>query len=130
MKNFILTLVAITALTSIVPAKSRDTFKFRGGQQKTIVRGELTVKFVSVTEDSRCPAGVQCVWAGNARINLKVSDANGRSKVLEINTTMGAQGDQFGGYAINLISLSQPGGKSKGGASRYIATLSIKRLTR
>jgi hypothetical protein len=33
--------------------------------QRTSVEGEnLEVKFVEVVEDSRCPRGVTCIWAG------------------------------------------------------------------
>ena len=31
-----------------------------------------TVTFVEVVEDSRCPEGVECVWAGRAQIRVEV----------------------------------------------------------
>ena len=33
----------------------------------------LTVRPLAVIEDSRCPAAVQCVWAGRLRIRAEVS---------------------------------------------------------
>ena len=32
----------------------------------------LTVTFVGVKEDSRCPDNARCVWAGNAAVQLRV----------------------------------------------------------
>lgn len=37
--------------------------------------GGLTVKPLEVIEDSRCPADVQCVWAGRLRLRAEVSGA-------------------------------------------------------
>ena len=33
---------------------------------------DVTVRFVSVLEDSRCPKEVTCVWAGRARVAIEV----------------------------------------------------------
>ncbi len=35
---------------------------------------KLEVKLVSITEDSRCPKGSNCIWEGQVVINLNVSD--------------------------------------------------------
>ena len=32
----------------------------------------LTVTFVGVREDSRCPDNARCVWAGNAAVQLRI----------------------------------------------------------
>ena len=37
--------------------------------------GDLTVKPLEVLEDSRCPANVQCVWAGRLRLRAEISGA-------------------------------------------------------
>jgi hypothetical protein len=42
----------------------------KAGEERT-VQG-LTVTFVGVKEDSRCPEDVQCVWAGNAAVELRM----------------------------------------------------------
>ncbi len=46
-----------------------DHLSLRIGQQGT-VSGGFTVRFDSVAEDSRCPTGLQCVWAGNCVVAL------------------------------------------------------------
>jgi hypothetical protein len=127
MKTIILVFTTILAASSVSVAQSDQRLTIKAGEQKIAFRGELKVEFVSVLEDSRCPADVQCIWAGNARVKIKVTDWRGEAKLFELNTTAGAKGDQFGGYAINLVGLT-PEPKRKG--VRYAATFSIERLKR
>src|SRR5688572_20468035 len=103
MKTLILIFIAILASASATFAQAGHRLTVRTGEQKIAVRGELKLEFVSVLEDSRCPADVQCIWAGNARVKVKLTDWRGAVKLFELNTTAGAKGDQFGGYAINLV---------------------------
>ena len=42
----------------------------------------LTVKPLAVLEDSRCPALVQCVWAGRVRISAEISGSGTRELTL------------------------------------------------
>jgi hypothetical protein len=42
----------------------------------------LTVRPVAILEDSRCPASVQCVWAGRVQISAEVSGAGTRELTL------------------------------------------------
>jgi len=36
-----------------------------------------TLRFVDVIEDSRCPAGVTCVWEGRAKVRLAAANPEG-----------------------------------------------------
>lgn len=131
MKTLILTVIAVLAMTTATFANKPEKVTLRHGQQKTAARGDLKIKFISVVEDSRCPVGANCVWAGNAQIQVKITDRQGRSKISVINSTTGPLGDQFGGYAINLTSLTPvPTVDGKPTLSRYTATFSIARLYR
>jgi len=40
------------------------------GQSLRLPREGLTLRFLEVPHDSRCPIGARCVWAGVARIRL------------------------------------------------------------
>ena len=44
------------------------------GQSTYIDDADFVLEFTKVLEDSRCPINVQCVWAGNARIVVTISD--------------------------------------------------------
>lgn len=97
-------MIAILGISISASAQTSESFTLKNGKQITAKKSKLKIKFVSVIEDSRCPIGVNCVWAGNAKIKITVTSAQGE-KTFEINTETGPKGDQFGGYAINLVSL-------------------------
>ena len=106
-----------------------ETFTLRAGHQKRVARGELTIKFVNVIEDSRCPVGVNCIQAGNAKIQIKISDRRGQTKTMELSTNTDPKADRLGPYAITLVSLApQPTKDDKPAQSRYTARFSIQRL--
>jgi len=42
--------------------------------------GGLDVVPLRIEEDSRCPAGVQCVWAGRVRVAVRIDDRGRRSE--------------------------------------------------
>src|SRR4051812_41745086 len=128
MKTIVLTLFTITCLAITALARDPEVFSLKAGQQKRAAKGELTVKFLSVEEDSRCPPKAMCVWQGNARIKVRIGFRGGESKIVEMNSDMGPKGDQMGGWAVNLTSLT-PAGKNIP-HSRYRATFTISRMTR
>jgi hypothetical protein len=131
MKRMLLTLTFIAMLSAVVLARDSETIALKVGQQKSAGKGAVVVKFLSVEEDSRCPVGVQCVWAGNAKIKVKIGYAGGDSKVVEMNTASGPKGDQLSGWAINLTNLTPlPSKNGKTRAPRYTATFTISRLSR
>ncbi len=41
---------------------------------ETIVLKGVSIKFLEVLEDSRCPKGVDCIWAGRAIVKVQVSN--------------------------------------------------------
>src|ERR1041384_6590460 len=60
-------------------------FELRIGQRAVIRKTNLTLRFVTVPEDSRCPSDVTCVWAGNARVELLVTNGR-RTKSMTLNS--------------------------------------------
>ena len=131
MKTLIFTLVAMLGLTTFATAQSQDSFELKIGKQKTGSHSKVKVKFISVIEDSRCPTGAQCVWAGNAKIKISVTSKRLGTKVFELNTGMGVQGDQFDGFAINLESLTpSPTAIGRIDPKKYKAKFTITRLQR
>ena len=94
--------------------------------QKTVTRDKLTVKFLAVTEDSRCPEGVDCVWAGNAKVQIKVTGRRGASKIFELNTNLPPRAVKFEGYEIKLVKLAPyPQAGSKNDENAYTAEFSL-----
>lgn len=69
----ILALLAVVALAGWLFYKGvslpRDGF-LRLGQASTL--SGIAIKPLSVTEDSRCPEGVECIWAGTVKVSTQV----------------------------------------------------------
>jgi hypothetical protein len=127
----VLFLAFIIVALQVSFAQAQDQIQLRAGQQKTMANGRVKIKFISVTEDSRCPADVNCVWAGNARVKIRVIVRGGETRVFEINTNTGAKGDQADAYRVQLESLT-PAKKSNRNIRQrdYRATFSVVKLTR
>lgn len=64
-----------------------------------------TITFVEVLEDSRCPEGVDCIWAGNAKISIEISREGKVEQTLELNTNMG-EAAKYEGREVNLVLLT------------------------
>lgn len=100
------------------------------GQQVDVPGAGLTLLFRDVLEDSRCPANVNCIWGGRARIQVSVS-LNGMH-IAEM--TLGIQGDAptgttiVNGYSLRLVGLEPH--PSSGGVSKsdYVATIVLERV--
>jgi hypothetical protein len=64
----------ITADMARLDAELRAPGVFAAGAGQTAdLGGGLTVRPLAIIEDSRCPANVQCIWAGRMRIRANVS---------------------------------------------------------
>jgi hypothetical protein len=72
------------------------------GESKTV--GELTVDVVGITEDSRCPADVQCVWAGRAAIELELRSGGKSTKVIFYSNEDKVV--KFEGYTLNFLRIA------------------------
>jgi len=131
MKKFISLLFLTLILGLTQAAFAQDQVQLRIGQQKTVANGRVKIKFISVTEDSRCPADVNCVWAGNARVKVRVIVRGGETKTFELNTNTRDKAGQADAYRVQLESLT-PAKKSNRNIRQrdYRATISITRLTR
>lgn len=131
MKIIFLTLMAILGIGSVAMAQKTESLVIKRGHQKSAANGEVILKFLSVIEDSRCPTDVNCVWAGNAKVEVLITDKRGGSKKVVMNTTTGPAGDQHNGYAVYLSGLTpSPKGRKAINQRNYIATFNVTRLFR
>jgi hypothetical protein len=131
MKIIIITILLATSLVIVASAQTGQAVLVCAGKQATAKQSGLTVKFVEVLEDSRCPTDANCIWAGNARIKIEVTNKDGGEKTFELNTSSGPKGDQFDGWAIDLESLTPaPRSAQKTDPQSYQAKITISRLTR
>lgn len=128
MKTTILLLLftVIFGFSQIAEARSDQEIKVQVNKQKSINKNDLTVKFVSVLEDSRCAEGTNCIWAGNAKLKLKIKKKNGAWKTFELNTNIDKNELNFGGYLIKIKELTPtPAANVRINPNGYVATFSI-----
>ncbi len=114
-----------------VPAKDaalNQEFDIRVGQWVTIEGERLRVTFDRVSEDSRCPEGVQCVWAGNAKVVLRLSKSRKRSSTMTLNTGTDPKQAAYRGYEVRLVKLDPyPSEKRRIRKRDYVATVVVSR---
>jgi hypothetical protein len=130
MKKLFVLVASLIFLAGIAAGQSGDTISLKVGKEAKGRTSKVRIKFLSVVEDSRCPANVNCIHAGNARIKVLVKSSR-ETREFEMNTGIGPQGNQLDGWAINLISLT-PSPTTKGAPSprSYTAKFTVSRLTR
>ncbi len=104
-------LLAIAALAGILVISTDagplgQPFSMRTGQTVRVDRGNLSLTFTGVTNDSRCPKGLDCLVAGEATVVISARLANGESAALTIKVPAGeGAASQFQGYSITIIEL-------------------------
>ncbi|HEU5218856.1 MAG TPA: hypothetical protein VFU23_09365 [Gemmatimonadales bacterium] len=114
-------MVACASPSTGVPLE--QDFELQPGQSASIAGTGQTVTFEGVSEDSRCPTGVVCVWAGNARVNLRVGAA-GRDTSVALNTGIEPHAVQVGNLKLMLKAVTpEPQAGVKTPAEAYGITL-------
>ena len=106
-------------------AVKADSFAVRYGETVMVPGTQWTVTFQSVTQDSRCPMSVQCVWAGVGEIVITVHRAGGDAS-LTLETSPPKNETTLDGVRFALRRLDPyPGGPGSRQASEYSVTLEV-----
>lgn len=88
----------LAACATVPPLAAGPTAGLSGTAQ---VDG-LRVRPLSILEDSRCPAGVQCIWAGRLIVQVEVKGGNSREQLdLEL-----GKGQPVAGGELRLVSVT------------------------
>jgi hypothetical protein len=87
---------------------------------------KMEVRFVAVTEDSRCPRDVTCIWAGEVKVQLEILEtakAASQVEVLEGGSTVAGE------YRVTLVRVEpQPMSTARIAPQDYRATLKMDNL--
>ncbi len=96
-------------------------------RRATIADGGLTLVFAGVKEDSRCPRGVQCIWAGRVSITVNASKPGAAPKSLTLTLPKPATAD-YAGYTVTLIALEpRPVVRGRKPGGKRMATLLVRK---
>jgi hypothetical protein len=101
--------VTPTTQSETPPVGLGQPFSLATGEEKVIEAEGLTVEFVEVAGDSRCPSDVDCFWAGEVTVVIAVYK-NGQS-LGEFELTLGVSPDEAAvtdvdGYTIQLLEVT------------------------
>ncbi len=95
------------SLGSIAAVAQRDeSISVTVGKAKTARISKISINFVSVLEDSRCPEGVDCIWAGRARIQVTLGVEAKEAKAVEFSLDGDDNSFEFSGYRVHFSSLN------------------------
>ena len=83
-----------------------DTFTLSPGERVTLQPNGTHVRFLRVSEDSRCPLRAQCVWAGDGAVVLEVAPRDGDATEHVVHTTEGPTSVVLGRYELTLLALT------------------------
>ncbi|MCW3161529.1 hypothetical protein [Chryseobacterium oryctis] len=131
----ILTNTSASQTQSTPTNKENEIIYFKEGENKFLKQYDMNVTFKDVSEDSRCPTDVQCIWAGVAVANIEVMGLSTRPVTLNLatmdNTSRNlSKSAQFNGYTISLREVTPyPNFKDGAGAlkGKYQIGISIKK---
>ena len=121
-------LLACASVDSIIIAEPDVAFSLPVGKTAGLAGSSTRLTFHQVTEDSRCPTNVVCVWEGDARIELlPVRDGTvGQAVILSLHTPNEAQ---VGDLLVRFVGLAPyPATPEPSSTRQYVAELVIRRL--
>jgi len=116
----------------LVPAKLSIRFQLKIDQTAFIESENIRVTFLNVTEDSRCPADVVCVWEGQVTVLLNVMHNEEDLGDFDLTIRGGNEGKAiktFDGYPIQLMKVDPyPFASQPRELTDYVATLLVSEL--
>lgn len=101
-----------TPVVNTIPTKNEGKIiYFNEGENKFLPEFQMNVTFKNIAEDSRCPQGTQCVWAGVAVANVELMSTTSRPMTFQFSTTEVKGKDyhktqSFNGYTISLKEIT------------------------
>lgn len=109
-----------------IQVQTNREFDIAVGQEARLDGTPIVLRFRSVSNESRCPSDVQCVWAGNAVVLLGLTMGEMPAAEAALNTTLDPKITKFGGYSVRLVGLTpypQTGKPIPAGS--YVARLEV-----
>ena len=136
-----LTLLALALGSLVAACNSQKNTQFRLNESFMLRIGHtaewqedprIQIRFASVTEDSRCPQNIQCVWAGRAIMAITlIENDKTKSSALIMGEPAGTGYSKFaqlGDLTVELMQiLPHPTASLKIDPERYVMELEIRK---
>lgn len=133
MRTLIIGLVLLLAAAVFIQARPQagEIVRVQVNKEVRAPKSRLTIRFTELVEDSRCPKGTNCVWAGEGKIKVLVSRNGGKGQVFELSTMERSNTASFVGYQLRLVDLKpQPAANVRINRTSYMASIEIKKAGR
>ncbi len=98
-----ITTPAVTEPAMQKPVASSELAALKPGQTAKMDESS-TLHYVRLVSDSRCPVGTQCIWAGEATIELTIESGNEKQT---FTLTDRANTKEVLGFSIELVSIDR-----------------------
>ena len=127
-------LLTCLALAGCGASPSQETQAVDLGAEVTLAHGAtasvsgtgLKVRFVAVTEDSRCPRDTTCVWAGEVRVQLEILESSKDASQVELRE---GEHTDAGACRVTLVRVEpQPVSTARIAQQDYRATLKLDKM--
>jgi hypothetical protein len=112
-----------------INASLGQKFSLSIGQSAEIMGENLNIKFGEVIEDSRCPRGVTCIWAGKVTSVLDINHAGSlnRMTLTEPGLTDECSQDNYAGYLLTFHLCPYPNAGKKIPMDEYRLNLTVNK---
>ena len=107
-------------------AEIGQPFSLRVNQTAYIGSADVAVRFINVTEDSRCPSDVVCIWEGQVSILVDLVQVSSDISIGQFTLSLGGQASagSFGNYSIRVMDVQPyPMSTKKISPFDYVVTL-------
>ena len=108
-----------------------EPFQLRVGEQAVIEGVDLDVRFVELSNDSRCPSNalILCIWEGDAAIVVETSPKHGDALQHELHTNLEPTSVSVGFVRLTLQRLDPyPLGVEPIPSDQYLATFVVEHV--
>jgi hypothetical protein len=134
--SFLLVIVLLLPLLSGCNGSMKATldsqFTLAPGQNAVISSESMTIKFIGETQDSRCPTGVDCFWAGEVICDIElIKDGNKNHVSLTESAGSGlSTGYTFQNYKITFSVSPYPEINKTIAKNDYRLSLTVSKLVK
>jgi hypothetical protein len=108
----------------IVDARAGENVTLSVGETARFHGGQFAVTFRRVSQDSRCPSTVVCVWAGDGAVQLWMK-RGWQSASATVHTLEEPKTAELDGYTVRLIELQPYPASSPIDPAAYFVTLRV-----
>jgi len=98
--------IFVTNVENIDSFSINDTIELGYHECNLNTENQTYICLESVLNDSRCPTGAECIWAGDAKVRFKLVMSDKKPIFFNLNTTMTFTNDTIiNGYRFTLLNL-------------------------